>query len=92
VVTIRLPEDAAAQAHSLLGAKAKSEMEVKLSDVLGRKTTVRFETDAALTSTTPPEETPEPESKPQPPPDPMQQLRDDPLIRSALEMFKAELV
>jgi hypothetical protein len=55
----------------------------KATEILGRKTKVRLETRDGLVVAPPP--------PPPVPRDPMEEYKDDPLIRKALEIFRAEI-
>jgi hypothetical protein len=63
-------------------------LEGLLSDAGGRACTMKFAKRDGLVATPPPRE---PEAAPAPIKDPMQDFKDDPLIRKALELFKAEI-
>lgn len=63
-------------------------LESLLSEAAGRTLTIKFTKRDGLVATPPPRE---PEPKAAPVKDPLQEFKNDPLIRKALELFKAEI-
>ncbi len=63
-------------------------LEALISELAGQPLTIRCEKRAGLV----PEKVIIPETKPEPPADPMAAFKDDPLIRKALDVFKAEII
>lgn len=99
-ITILLPSGAFAKVPQLMRKKASSEAEGKLFQLLGRKTKVRFEASSTLPEPAesepeqgelPPEADPAPSEPSKKEADPSAGFKDDPLIKKALELFKAEL-
>ena len=66
----------------------RSFLESILSEAAGSRLQIKLVKREGLVATPPPRE---PEPKPEAPKDPMAEFKDDPLIRRALEIFKAEI-
>ena len=104
-IHIHFPLSDSATIKSLVGEKARTRAEQQLKDILGKKIRLIFNINPQITESPeePPRETGEvipPTQPPQPPKTqkiqipPSEELtdfRNDPLIRKALEIFKAEL-
>ena len=63
-------------------------LERLLAEATGRPLTIKFAKREGLIAAPPPRE---PEPQPAAPKDPLQEFKNDPLIRKALELFKAEI-
>ncbi len=63
-------------------------LDALLADIAGQALSVKFSKREGLVATPPPRE---PEPAPEAPKDPMDEFKNDPLIRKALEIFKAEI-
>ncbi|OJV03779.1 MAG: DNA polymerase III, subunit gamma and tau [Verrucomicrobia bacterium 61-8] len=104
-VLVQLPPSEAKELASFLGEMGRKDAEQKLSAALNRKLTLRLEIGEHLTVVEEipepePEPTPAPEAKaPEPEPaapqapagDPMDDFKNDPLIKKALEIFRGEI-
>jgi len=104
-VLVQLPPSEAKELASFLGEMGRKDAEQKLSAALNRKLTLRLEIGEHLTVVEDipepePEPTPAPEAKaPEPEPaapqapagDPMDDFKNDPLIKKALEIFRGEI-
>jgi hypothetical protein len=102
---IHLPPSYEAEMKSIIGAAGRTDAETKLAEILGRKVKVILEISEGLTEA--PSEEPIPEAPPEaipeeapPPPapepvvpavDPMEEFKNDPLIKKALEIFAGEI-
>lgn len=87
VCTIGFPEDASFTKESLGKPASRKFLEETLSRLLGQQITVELETRPGLI--VPPVSLPE--KAPQIALDPMEEFKNDPLIRHALDLFKAEI-
>lgn len=106
-VLVQLPPSEAKELASFLGEMGRKDAEEKLSKALNRRLTLRIEIGEHLTVAEEipepePEPAPSPESKaPEPKPaeaapqapaaDPMDDFKNDPLIKKALEIFRGEI-
>ncbi len=106
-VLVQLPPSEAKELASFLGEMGRKDAEEKLSKALSRKLTLRLEIGEHLTVVEEipepePEPAPVPEAKaPEPEPasaapqapagDPMDEFKNDPLIKKALEIFRGEI-
>ena len=101
---IHLPPSYEAEMKSIIGAAGRTDAETKLAEILGRKVRVILEISEGVieapSEETVPEAPPEviEEAPPAPPPapaapavDPMEEFKNDPLIKKALEIFAGEI-
>jgi DNA polymerase-3 subunit gamma/tau len=102
---IHLPPSHEAEMKSIIGAAGRSDAETKLAEILGRKVKVILEISEGLVEAPSEEPVPEapaaaiPEEAPPPPApepvvpavDPMEEFKNDPLIKKALEIFAGEI-
>ncbi len=102
-VLVQLPPAFAAELRSVVGESGRRDAEAKLGEALGRKVKLVIEIADHLpdpVTEEPPHEEPEPASTPKaeaaPVPeekagDPMEEFKNDPLIKKALEIFAGEI-
>jgi DNA polymerase-3 subunit gamma/tau len=88
VAILGFPPDKSLARESCDRANNRKFLEAVLSDIAGCELTIRVEEHAGLV----PEKIALPELKPEAPHDPIASFKDDPLIRKALEEFKAEII
>lgn len=95
---IHLPPTYEGEMKSIIGTAGRKDAEGKLAEILGRKVSVLLEISTGLAEAPAEEPVPEPEAveaAPPPPPepsaDPMEEFKNDPLIKKALEIFAGEI-
>jgi DNA polymerase-3 subunit gamma/tau len=97
---IHLPPSYEPEMKSIIGDAGRKDAEGKLAEILGRKVKVTLEISDGLAEAHPEEPVPEAspaivEEAPPPPPepvgDPMEEFKNDPLIKKALEIFAGEI-
>lgn len=95
---IHLPPTYEGEMKSIIGTAGRKDAEGKLTEILGRKVSVLLEISDGLAEAPTPEPVPEPTAVAEPPPpppepvgDPMEEFKNDPLIKKALEIFAGEL-
>ena len=87
VLWLAFPSDQAF-AMDFLQKSHRAFLEEIAGELLGRPATLKFQLQEGLIVD---ETAPEPEKPAPPPPDPMAEFKNDPLIRKALEIFRAEI-
>lgn len=96
---VHLPASAESEFNTIIGAAGRQDAEAKLTNLLGRKITLVLEPTTAVAEATaeePPPVPPEapvasPPPAPEPPQDPVEEFKNDPFIKKALEIFAGEL-
>lgn len=101
---VQLPASCATELASVVGEAGARDAETKLGEALGKRTKLVLELSAHLPEPVAPEPDPEPEpaaaaTTPEPAPetpaepvgDPMEEFKNDPLIKKALEIFAGEI-
>lgn len=86
-VVIGFPLDQKLAMESLLRVNNRTFLESLSKELTGQSLTLKCELREGLVV----EPVDVPETKPEPPPDPMESFKNDPLIRRALEIFRAEI-
>lgn len=97
-VLVQLPPAVSSELKSVVGEAGRKDAETKLSEALGKKTSLVLEVSAHLAEPEIPEpeptaEVPAPVEQPAPAAarDPMEEFKNDPLIKKALEIFAGEI-
>lgn len=98
---VQLPASYEGELKSIIGAAGRKDAEGKLTEILGRRVTLNLELSDGLVEAPAPEAAPPPEPEtvqaaapppaPEPPADPMEEFKNDPLIKKALEIFAGEI-
>jgi DNA polymerase-3 subunit gamma/tau len=98
---VQLPASYEGELKSIIGAAGRKDAEAKLAEILGRRVSLNLELSDGLAEApaAEPEPVPEPEKvqaaapppAPEPPADPMEEFKNDPLIKKALEIFAGEI-
>jgi len=93
---IHLPPTYEGEMKSIIGTAGRRDAEGKLAEILGRKVSVLLEISTRLAECPAGEPVPEvvdepPPPAPEPPADPMEEFKNDPLIKKALEIFAGEI-
>ncbi len=96
---IHLPPTYEGEMKSIIGTAGRKDAEGKLAEILGRKVSVLLEISTGLAEAPTEESLPEPPSAveepppaaPEPAADPMEEFKNDPLIKKALEIFAGEI-
>jgi hypothetical protein len=102
LLKVRISPDGRSHLESIFWDQSRKEIETQLSQQLGSRVTLKVEIDDSMAAPPPPpveeppfdviEEPPkEAAAPPAPPADPMEEFKNDPLIKKALEIFKSEL-
>lgn len=97
VMRVTFPESSREHAEGIFMEEGRRDLEKKLLQAIGSPVKLAFQFDASLASAPDPEPpAPEPSPEPaaaEPPPapaaDPMEEFKNDPLIKNALEVFKS---
>ena len=98
-VLVYVPPSFAGELRSVVGESGRKHAEAQLSEALGRKVHLRLEVGEHLVESLLPEAGPPPAALPvEPPPselhepkDPVEEFKNDPLIKKALEIFAGEI-
>ncbi|MDX2080677.1 MAG: DNA polymerase III subunit gamma/tau [Terrimicrobiaceae bacterium] len=97
VLHVTFPESCREQAESIFMEQGRRDLEKKLLQALGAPVKLAFQFDASLApepepvASEPEPEPPAPEPAPVVATDPMEEFKNDPLIKKALEVFKSTL-
>ena len=100
-VIVQIPPSFAGELRSVVGEAGRKDAETKLSEALGTKVNLRLEVGEHLVESPPAETSAQPAAspdEPQPselyeekPKDPVEEFKNDPLIKKALEIFAGEI-
>jgi len=100
-VRVQIPPSFAGELQSVVGEAGRKDAEAKLSEALGTKVNLRLEVGEHLAELPPEETTAQPGSPPQDsqtsalperkPRDPVEEFKNDPLIKKALEIFAGQI-
>jgi DNA polymerase III subunit gamma/tau len=100
-VIVQIPPSSAGELRSVVGEAGRKNAEAQLSEALGKKVNLRLEVGEHLAESPPAETSAQPAASPdeprtsaldeEKPKDPVEEFKNDPLIKKALEIFAGEI-